>query len=89
MTKTKAQTICLNNNIDFEAKHMKAIQEIDDFINTHPNYHTIASCGIPDREGYIYDKTNDEWSLSMDFNHKRKTLIVNKNSITITSLLQK
>jgi len=80
---TKAEIICSCNDIPYNIKHEHAIQEIDTFMNTFPNYHTIASQGIPTKEQYIYDKVNDQWSRYMVFH--TNTLTVTNNQIIINS----
>ena len=83
MTSIKAQLVCHYNQIPYNIKHEEAIQQIDTFIDTYPNYHTIASQGLPTDERYIYDELNDQWCRFMDFN--TKTLTITNNSIIINS----
>lgn len=83
MTSIKAQLVCHYNQIPYNIKHEEAIQQIDTFIDTYPNYHTIASQGLPTDERYIYDELNDQWCRFMDFN--TKTITITNNSISINS----
>ena len=83
MTSIKAQLACHYNQIPYNIKHEEAIQQIDTFIDTYPNYHTIASQGLPTDERYIYDELNDQWCRFMDFN--TKTITITNNSISINS----
>ena len=83
MTSIKAQLVCHYNQIPYNIKHEEAIQQIDTFIDTYPNYHTIASQGLPTDERYIYDELNDQWCRFMDFN--TKTITITNNSIIINS----
>lgn len=83
MTSIKAQLACHYNQISYNIKHEEAIQQIDTFIDTYPNYHTIASQGLPTDERYIYDELNDQWCRFMDFN--TKTITITNNSISINS----
>ena len=77
----KTQIVCAVNDIPYDVKHEEAIQQIDTFIDTYPNYHTIASQGLPTDERFIYDELNDQWCRFMDF--KTKTLTITNNSIII------
>lgn len=78
---TKTKYICEYNGIPYDIKHQEAIQQIDTLINTHPNYHTIASQGIPHDEGYMYSKRNEEWSKYMNF--PDKVIIITNHQIII------
>ena len=78
----KTQIICEYNGIPYDLKHQEAIQQIDTFIDTFPNYHTIASQGIPTDEGYMYNERNDEWSKYMTF--PDKAITITNHQIIIT-----
>ena len=78
----KTKIICEYNEIPYSIKHQEAIQQIDTFIDTFPNYHTIASQGIPTDEGYMYDKRDDQWSKYMNF--PTKAITITNNQIIVT-----